>query len=113
MKKLSIVIAVPLLVIAVVVAVAFYLKVASTVPSPSEAVTPNRQIAPLSGDLSKPAAGGSLSKSGTVSSGTSTPTPKVTTTQSSVSDMNKELQSTSDDGGASDLNSLKKDASGL
>ncbi|MBI1871798.1 hypothetical protein HYS10_00055 [Candidatus Collierbacteria bacterium] len=43
---------------------------------------------------------------------TATPTPAPTREQT-LNDLNTELNATVDDGGAADLNQLKKDASGL
>ncbi len=108
MKKMSIVITIPILIVLIVVAVAFVLKFTSS--SAPVAPMPTVSSEFPTGDTTKPISGYSnLSKSPTPTRIESSPTP----TPVSLNSLDSQVDSTADDGGASDFQSLKDAASTL
>lgn len=98
MKKLPIFISIPLLVVLLVLGVVFYLRTRQVTTAP----------APTSSSYQLPESSADKPKSG-FSSGTSTKSE----TQAETEDLTNDLQTTADDGGASDIKDLQSSSSGL
>lgn len=98
MKRLPMVISIPLLVVLLILAVVFFLRTrqVTTTPTPTSS---NYQLPESSGD--KPKSG--FSSGTSIKSGTSGDTE----------DLTKDLQTTVDDGGASDIKDLQSTSRGL
>lgn len=101
MKKLPLIIGIPAIAVALVVGAALYWRMQTQLSSTVE----NRQMPGVGGTAAKPANPFSALFGTKIE-----PTP----TPASAADLQKDLDtSTADDGGASDMQDLQKDASGL
>lgn len=105
MKKMPLLIIIPLIAVLVIVSVAMGVKVLS--PKPEVKITKSTEFPnPLKdAEVSKPSSflGGLF--------GQKSPTPSPT--PATASDLSKELKNTYDDGGQADLDALNKDAATL
>ncbi len=98
MKRLPMFISIPLLVVLLVLAVVFFLRTRQVTTS-STPTTSTYQLPQSSGDKPK--------------SGFSTGTSTKSGTPGDTADLTKDLQTTADDGGASDIKDLQNASSGL
>jgi hypothetical protein len=109
MKKMSIVIAVPLIVVAAVIAIVFAVKLNSQTTNADTKAYEKRVYPGLNAGGNKPGSGYA-----------GIPTPTVTgstvsnaSASQDTSDLSTQLQSTQDDEGAADLNTIKQDENSL
>ena len=106
---MSIVIAVPLIVVAAVIAIVFAVKLNSQTTNADTKAFEPRTYPGLSAGGTKPGSG----YGGLGASSGSSPSSTDANVNPITSDLSSQLNATQDDGGASDVNAIKKDESSL
>ena len=104
-RKTPLIFIIPVIAIAGIIAVAFYVRSSSPQPTTANEVQLPHSYSDTSGGKPTTFLGGVRESAG--SSATPTVAP------SSASDLSNELKTTTDDGGQADLNSIKQESNGL